>query len=236
MELEKNMKIKTALILCAGYGIRLNPISLKTPKPLIEINNITLLDNTLNIIEYLGIKNIKINTFYLQAQIINFISNHRLKKKIEIVQDGNKILDTGGGIFNLIKSLNENDFLVFNADTLWNRNYLHTINEMEKYYNNNNIKNILMVVNKSKSFDTRFRGDFDLKGNKLIKSNENKYIYTGCQIINKNLFKKVEDLSFSISNIWNTQLDQNALYGYESNENFVHLTDLEIYNKLLKNN
>ena len=230
------MKINTALILCAGYGKRLNPISLKTPKPLIKINNITLLDNTLNLIENLGIKKVKINTFYLQEQIINFISNHRLKKKIEIVQDGNKILDTGGGIFNLIKSLNENDFLVFNADTLWNRNYLHTINEMEKYYNNNNIKNILMVVNKSKSFDTRFRGDFDLKGNKLIKSNENKYIYTGCQIINKNLFKKVEDLSFSISNIWNTQLDQNALYGYESNENFVHLTDLEIYNKLLKNN
>ena len=230
------MKINTALILCAGYGKRLNPISLKTPKPLIKINNITLLDNTLNLIENLGIEKVKINTFYLQEQIINFISNHRLKKKIEIVQDGNKILDTGGGIFNLIKSLNENDFLVFNPDTLWNRNYLHTINEMEKYYNNNNIKNILMVVNKSKSFDTRFRGDFDLKGNKLIKSNENKYIYTGCQIINKNLFKKVEDLSFSISGIWNTQLDQNALYGYESNENFVHLTDLEIYNKLLKNN
>ena len=230
------MKINTALILCAGYGKRLNPISLKTPKPLIKINNITLLDNTLNLIENLGIEKVKINTFYLQEQIINFISNHRLKKKIEIVQDGNKILDTGGGIFNLIKSLNENDFLVFNPDTLWNRNYLHTINEMEKYYNNNNIKNLLMVVNKSKSFDPRFKGDFDLKGNKLLKSNENKYIYTGCQIINKNLFKKVEDLSFSISNIWNTQLDQNALYGYESNENFVHLTDLEIYNKLLKNN
>ena len=230
------MKINTALILCAGYGKRLNPISLKTPKPLIKINNITLLDNTLNLIENLGIEKVKINTFYLQEQIINFISNHRLKKKIEIVQDGNKILDTGGGIFNLIKSLNENDFLVFNPDTLWNKNYLHTISEMEKYYNNNNIKNLLMVVNKSKSFDPRFKGDFDLKGNKLLKSNENKYIYTGCQIINKNLFKKVEDLSFSISNIWNTQLDQNALYGYESNENFVHLTDLEIYNKLLKDN
>jgi len=230
------MKINTALILCAGYGKRLNPITLKTPKPLIKINNITLLDNTLNLVENLGIEKVKINTFYLQEQIINFISNHRLKNKIEIVQDGNKILDTGGGIFNLIKSLNENDFLVFNPDTLWNKNYLHTINEMENYYYNNNIKNLLMVVNKSKSFDARFRGDFDLKGNKLLKSNENKYIYTGCQILNKNLFKKVEDLSFSISDIWNIQLDQNVLYGYESDENFVHLTDLEIYNKLLKSN
>ena len=132
MELEKNMKIKTALILCAGYGIRLNPISLKTPKPLIEINNITLLDNTLNIIEYLGIKNIKINTFYLQDQIINFISNHRLKSCIEIIQDGDEILDTGGGIFNLIKSSNENDFIVFNPDTIWDKNYLDTINQTEE--------------------------------------------------------------------------------------------------------
>ena len=230
------MKINTALILCAGYGKRLNPISLKIPKPLIKINNITLLDNTLTLIENLGIQKVKINTFYLQEQIINFISNHRLKKKIEIIKDGNKILDTGGGIFNLIKTSNENDFLVFNPDTLWNKNYLITINEMEEYYYKNNIKNLLMVVNKSRSFDTRFKGDFDLKGNKLRKSNENKYIYTGCQILNKNLFKKIEDFSFSISNVWNTQLNQNALHGYESNENFVHLTDLEIYNKLLKSN
>jgi len=76
------MKINTALILCAGYGKRLNPITLKTPKPLIKINNITLLDNTLNLVENLGIEKVKINTFYLQEQIINFISNHRLKNKI----------------------------------------------------------------------------------------------------------------------------------------------------------
>ena len=230
------MKIKTALILCAGYGIRLNPISLKTPKPLIEINNITLLDNTLNIIEYLGIKNIKINTFYLQDQIINFISNHRLKSYIEIIQDGDEILDTGGGIYNLIKSSNENDFIVFNPDTIWDKNYLDTINKMEEFYNNNNIKNLLMVVNKSRSFDTRFKGDFELKENKLNKSNKNNYIYTGFQILNKNLFKEVEDSSFSISKIWDNQLKQRLLYGYESKVNFVHLTDLEIYNKLSKSN
>ena len=164
------MKIKTALILCAGYGVRLNPITLKTPKPLIEINNITLLDNTLNIIEYLGIKKIKINTFYLQDQIINLIYNHRLKSCIEIIKDGDKILDTGGGIFNLIKSSNEKDFIVFNPDTIWDKNYLDIINKMEEFYNNKNIQNLLMVVNKSRSFDTRFKGDFELNKNKLNKS------------------------------------------------------------------
>jgi len=230
------MKINTALILCAGYGKRLNPITLKIPKPLIKINDITLLDKTLSLIENLDIKKIKINTFYLQEQITNFISNHHLKKNIEIIQDGTEILDTGGGILNLIKSSKEKDFIVFNPDTLWNKNYISVINKMQKYYFENDIKNLLMVVNKIRSFDKRFKGDFSLSKNKLNKSNINEYIYTGCQIINKNLFKDIKDLSFSMSKVWKILLDKNLLYGVESEQEFIHLTDLEIYNDLSKNN
>ena len=72
------MNINTALILCAGYGKRLNPLTLKTPKPLIKLNDVTLLENTINLIIKLYIKKIKLNTYYLQDQIKNFIE----KKKI----------------------------------------------------------------------------------------------------------------------------------------------------------
>ena len=67
------MKINTALILCAGYGKRLNPITLKKPKPLLEIKKITMLENCINLLQNLGIKKIFINTFYLKDQIDNFI-------------------------------------------------------------------------------------------------------------------------------------------------------------------
>ena len=63
------MKINTALILCAGYGKRLSPLTLDTPKPLLEINNITLLENTINLLQDLKIKKIIINTFYLKEKI-----------------------------------------------------------------------------------------------------------------------------------------------------------------------
>ena len=109
------MKIKTALILCAGFGKRLNPLTLKTPKPLININDTTLLQNTINLLEKLDIQNIKINTYYLQDQIVDFVLKNKMKFKIEIIKDGDKILDTGGGIFNLIKSSNEDDFIIFNC-------------------------------------------------------------------------------------------------------------------------
>jgi len=230
------MKIKTALILCAGFGKRLNPITLKTPKPLITINDITLLQNTINLLEKLNIQNIKINTYYLQDQIVDFVLKNKMKSKIEIIKDGDKILDTGGGIFNLIKSSNEDDFIIFNPDTVWNSNYVEIIKNMIDFYYNKNLNNLLMVVNKNKSFDVRFKGDFELKENKLLKQKQNNFIYTGCQIINKNLFKNIKDISFSILNIWNQQIKKEMLFGYESNENFVHITDLEIYKRLTKNN
>jgi len=230
------MKIKTALILCAGFGKRLNPITLKTPKPLIAINDITLLQNTINLLEQLNIQNIKINTYYLQDQIVDFVLKNKMKSKIEIIKDGDKILDTGGGIFNLIKSSNEDDFIIFNPDTVWNSNYVEVIKNMIDFYYNKNLNNLLMVVNKNKSFDERFKGDFELKENKLLKQGQNNFIYTGCQIINKNLFKNIKDISFSILNIWNQQIKKEMLFGYESNENFVHITDLEIYKRLTKNN
>ena len=230
------MKIKTALILCAGFGKRLNPITLKTPKPLITINDITLLQNTINLLEQLNIQTIKINTYYLQDQIVDFVLKNKMKSKIEIIKDGDKILDTGGGIFNLIKSSNEDDFIIFNPDTVWNSNYVEVIKNMIDFYYNKNLNNLLMVVNKNKSFDERFKGDFELKENKLSKQEQNNFIYTGCQIINKNLFKNIKDISFSILNIWNQQIKKEMLFGYESNENFVHITDLEIYKRLTKNN
>ena len=229
------MKIKTAFILCAGLGRRVLPLSLETPKPLLKLNNIILLENTINLLEALKIENIKLNTFYLQSQIKDFFSNQKFKTKIEIIEDGKKILDTGGGIYNLIKASDDEDFLVLNPDTVWSLNYLETIKNMEKFYFKKKIQNLLMVVSKNKSFDKRFKGDFELKFNQLFRKNKNNFIYTGCQLINRNLFKNIKKKNFSITKIWNEQLNKKKLYGYVSKEEFIHITDLEIYNKLSKN-
>ena len=228
------MKIKTALILCAGLGKRVLPLSLEIPKPLLKLNNITLLENTINLLEALKIENIKLNTFYLQSQIKDFFSNQKFKTKIEIIEDGKKILDTGGGIYNLIKASDDEDFLVLNPDTIWSLNYLETIKNMKKFYFEKKIQSLLMVVSKNKSFDKRFKGDFELKFNQLFRKNKNNFIYTGCQLINRNLFKNIKNKNFSITKIWNEQLNEKKLYGYESKEEFIHITDLEIYNKLSK--
>ena len=228
------MEINTALILCAGYGKRLNPITLEKPKPLIEINQITLLENTINLIKSLGIKNILINSFYLSDQIERCINNLNLNLKFKVINDGEEILDTGGGILNLINSSDENDFIVFNPDTIWNEGYVDQIENMKQFYFNEKIKNILLVVNRSKSFDQRINGDFFMENNILSKTGDKNFIFTGCQIINKSIFDHHKVEKFSMNLIWQEMILKKNLHGFESNEKFTHLTDIEIYKKLTK--
>ena len=226
------MKINVALILCAGFGKRLNPLTLNTPKPLLEINNITLLENCINLVIKLGIKKIFINVFHLSDQIIDFIKKNNFPIDIQIIKDGKEILDTGGGILNMMNQSQNNDFLIFNPDTLWNSNYIKEINEMMNFYFSNNLNNILMLTNKKISFDKNLKGDFDLKKNQLLKNNKEDYIYTGCQILNRNLFSNYEIKNFSITEIWNELLEKDCLNGFESLAKFYHLANLKTFKKL----
>ena len=228
------MNINTALILCAGYGKRLNPLTLKTPKPLLKLNDFTLLENTINLIIKLNIKKIKLNTYYLQDQIKEFVEKKNFKTEIEIISDGEKILDTGGGILHMIQSSDDDNFIVFNPDTVWNLDYLKIIKEMEDFYFSKKIDTILLVVEKYLSFDKNFKGDFSLTKNLLKKESANNYIYTGCQIVNKKIFDHIDNKNFSILEIWNKLISEKKLFGFKSQNKFYHITDLEIYNKLLK--
>ncbi len=226
------MRINTALILCAGFGKRLNPITLNTPKPLLEIKDVSMLERSINLIEKLGIQKILINTFYLKDQFYEFLHNKNFNLDIKIIEDGEYILDTGGGIQNMIKDSNENDFLIFNPDTVWNNNYKNEILKMEEMYFSKKIENILLLTNKKLSFDKKLKGDFSLKNNLINKEPEKEFIYIGCQIINKRLFIKEKIENYSILEIWNNLLDQKKLFGYESQKDFYHLTDLDVFKKL----
>ena len=229
------MKIKTALILCAGLGKRLAPLTLETPKPLLKLNDKTILESCINTVIKLGINKIFLNTFHLGEKVSNFIKNQSFPVDIQIIKDGDEILNTGGGILNMINHSDDNDFLVFNPDTIWNENYNKYILEMADFYSKKKINNILLVVHKDLSFDKSLQGDFSLINNKLTKDNNKKFIYTGCQIINKNVFSKTTNKKFSMNEIWSNQIKKSQLFGYESNLEFLHTTDLMIYNKILKN-
>ena len=226
------MKINTALILCAGFGKRLNPLTLKTPKPLLKINNVTILESCINLVIKFGVKKILLNTFYLNEQIQNFIKSKNFLVDIQIIKESKEILNTGGGILNMSHHFEENDFLILNPDTIWNEKYINEIDKMQNLYFSNKLSNILLVVKKELSFDQNLTGDFELNKNSLNKSGFKNFIYTGCQILNRNLFNNYKIENFSISEVWDKLLEKNELHGFESSNKFYHLTNLEVFKKL----
>ena len=227
--------IKKAMILAAGFGKRLNPLTLNCPKPLLKIKKETLLSNTINFLEMAKIKEVVINTHYLGNQINDYINKKKFNLKINIINESEKILDTGGGIFNALEYFNES-FLCINPDTIWNSNYLSELKRMESDFFSKKKKCYLLVVSKKKSFDKNLNGDFDLK-NGLLKRDKGlnlKYIYTGLQIIHPKIFKNVDEKIFSINKIWNKLIEKKQLHALQSKVNFLHISTLEVYKKIIR--
>ena len=226
------MRIKTALILCAGFGKRLNPITLSIPKPLLKLNDKTMLEVCIDLTIKLGVQKVFINTFHLSDQISRFIENKNFPINIQIIKEENEILNTGGGILNLINNSDDDDFIIFNPDTLWHKDYLNEIIQMQNFYFSKRLNNILLLSNKDLSFDKNLLGDFTLENNLLKKNEKNDYIYIGCQILNKSLFKEYKVSNFSISKIWKDLQKEDNLNGFQSKKKFYHLTNLDVFKKL----
>ena len=225
--------IKKAMILAAGFGKRLHPLTLDCPKPLLKIGTETLLSNTINFLSKYEIKQVVINVHYLRKQIIEYIDKKKFGLDITIVNEEEKILDTGGGIFNAIKYFDET-FLCINPDTIWNFNYINELKQMENLFFSKKKQCSMLVVDKAKSFDKKLKGDFNLENDLITRKNKEnlKYIYTGLQIIEPKVFSNINDKVFSINKIWDKLINNKELSGHKSNIDFMHVSSLDVYNNL----
>ena len=225
------MNIKYGMILAAGLGKRMQPLTLKIPKPLLEINNYTLLERAINLLISHGVQEISINVHYLPDQIKSFINRKKFKVKITISNEENLLLDTGGGVLKGTQNFGDNPFFVINPDTVWSKHYLAELKNLEAIYLKNN-KPTLLLVNKKLSIDPSFKGDFNLNNEKISRDSENQFIFTGLQIINRSVFMNEKSEVFSLNKVWNRLIKDKNLMGLESNQKFYHLNTSDMYRKI----
>ena len=229
------MNIKYGMILAAGLGKRMQPLTLKTPKPLLKINNLTLLERAINLLISHGVQEISINVHYLPEQIQSFISKKKYKAKITISNEEDLLLDTGGGVLKGSQNFKDNPFFVINPDTVWSKHYLEELKTLEEIYFKGN-KPTLLLVNKKMSIDPSFKGDFNLKNKKISKDDENQLIFTGLQITNRSVLINEKTEVFSMNKVWNKLIKDKKLLGLESNQKFYHLNTFDMYKKILNLN
>ena len=224
------MKIKHGMILAAGLGKRMQPITFKIPKPLIQIGSKNLIERAIELLINHGVEEIVVNVHHLPGQIKDFINKKKYKVRIKISYEKDKLLDTGGGILHATKSFKK-PFIAINPDTIWSNVYYSELKELEDLYFRER-KPCLLLVNKNLSFDSSFKGDFNLHNSKITRDENNKFIFTGLQILDENVFSSINDKIFSMNKIWNYLIEKNSLIGNESKQKFYHLNTKEMYDKI----
>ena len=225
------MSIKHGIILAAGLGKRMQPLTLKKPKPLLEIRGKTLLERAIELLINHGVEELSINIHHLGDQIEKYISKLKFRANIKISNEKQQLLDTGGGVKKGTQRFKDNPFFVINPDTLWTEKYSEEIQTLEKTYFKEKTP-CLLLVNKELSIDKSFKGDFNLKNKIITKDEKNQYIFTGLQIISRDNLDFISRKVFSMNEVWNNLIDKKNLYGIESNQKFYHLNSIKMYEKI----
>jgi len=218
----------SGMILAAGFGKRMMPLTRDIPKPLIKINGVSLLDNSINFLTKLGCKEIIINTHYKHSQFENFIDRRNDKKNIKLIYE-EEILDTGGGVKNAYPYFSSSNILVINSDIYWQENNLVDAELLIKFYSKKNHMHLLLSKKENSFGIKKSTGDFIIKDHKILRFNagDKIFYYSGLQMLHLNNLKDFYVKKFSFNEVWDQLIYQNLLFGKIMSSNWYHIGDLQ---------
>ena len=220
------LKSFSAMILAAGYGKRMLSLTNEIPKPLVKVNNISLLKNSIDFLYKIGCKKIVINTHYKHNLISDFIQENYTNNNIKISHEKD-ILDTAGGVKNAIKLFDDEKILVTNSDIFWRKeNKIDVINLINNFNSKEECRLLLVEKKKAHGLINKV-GDFSLSNDYVKRWNEGDKIlyYSGLQMISLNILNNFISSKFSFNDVWDIQIKKNSLYGNLMLSDFYHVGD-----------
>ena len=227
----------SAMILAAGFGKRLLPLTDKIPKPLVKVNNISLLKNSIDLLFNIGCKKIVINTHFKHQLISNFVKYNYNNSNITVLYEKN-ILETGGGVKNAVSLFDHDNILVTNSDIFWTKKNIHDIIKILADFNTEDQCRLLLVPKDKANGISKRNGDFSLNNNlvKRWKMKDEVFYYSGLQIVSLNILKNIKIRKFSFNSVWDKQIENQLLFGNIMNSQWYHVGDLDGLDKAIKAN
>ena len=218
----------SGMILAAGFGKRMMPLTKNLPKPLIDINGITLLDNAINFLKKLGCRQIIINTHYHSLKIEKSVNRRKDIHDIKLIYE-KEILDTGGAVKNAIPYCKNDNLLIINSDIFWQK---ENIKDAQLVINNCLSKKLpyLLLAEKAKSFGMfKSEGDFILYKKKILrfKKGQDIFFYSGLQMITLDILNNFSKKRFSFNDVWDDLIIKEKLRGEIMKTNWYHVGDMK---------
>lgn len=218
------MLIKKAMVLAAGRGERMRPLTDICPKPLINVDGAPMIDHIINHLEEIGVQDVVVNTSYMGDMLHQHLEK-RTSPNITF-SDEETPLETGGGVFKALPELGDDPFFVINGDVVWCDQKNNSLKELSKAWRKH-MKALLMVVPKSQAQGYSGNGDYDLMAENRLKRRRGeqraKYVFSGIQILHPSIFKDLEPGCFSLKAVYDLLENQKELHGLEHKGLWFHV-------------
>ncbi len=221
----KETPIHRGMVLAAGLGERMRPLTDNMPKPLLSINGHTLIDHAIDRLEDAGVGSVVVNTFYL-AEMLEDHLGARTSPEILFSREKER-LETGGGVFNALPLLGDEPFYVINGDALWLNGPTDALRRMQAIWNDDQMDGLLLLHSTVDAYGYDGMGDFNVEPDgKLSRRVENMvspYLFTGIQILHPRLFKNIADGFFSLNAMYDSAMENDRLFGMVHDGEWFHI-------------
>ena len=209
---------KTAMVMAAGLGKRMRPLTAMRPKPLVSVAGQTLIDHCLDHLKAAGVQKAVVNLHYLAAQLEAHLKNRAGGIEIVISDERKQLLETGGGVVKALPLIDADPFLVINADNFWVDGPVDTLRLLASHWNDAKMDALLLVVPHARANCYRGRGDFHMSAAGQLKRRKPNgvapFVYTGIQMVSKRLFEgEHPEGPFSTNILWNQAIDAGRCFG-----------------------
>ncbi|NJM28815.1 MAG: nucleotidyltransferase family protein [Rhizobiales bacterium] len=218
--------VTTAMVLAAGLGVRMQPLTLTRPKPLVEAAGKALIDHGIEKLRAAGVKRAVVNVHYLADQIEAWAKRQR-GIEIAISDERRELLDTGGGIRNALPLLRGTPFFVLNSDSFWQDGKIPALDRLNQHWNGDEMDCLLLLTPLERTVGYDGKGDFTIgvDGRLQRKSagSGTAYAYSGAYLVKPELFAGSPHGKFSMNLLWDRAISQGRLFGIEHDGLWLHV-------------
>lgn len=218
---------KAAMVLAAGRGVRMRPLTIDRPKPLVHYKGRALLDHVLDRIVASGIGTAVVNMHYFGEQIEAYAAARKGGPTIILSDERDALLDTGGGVKRALPLLGDDAFLIHNSDSVWVENDCDNLKALFARWDAEVMDCLMLVTSARASLGYNGPGDFEMSASgELVRpsgSGGERFVFTGVSIAHPRLFREAPDGVFSLNRVWDRAIGEGRLHGHLLRGTWMHL-------------
>lgn len=219
---------RTAMVLAAGKGERMRPLTLRMPKPLVPLAGRPLIDHVLDRLADAGVETAVVNVHYLPEQLEAHLAGRKGKSpEILISDERGVLLDTGGGAKKALPLLGRGPFFIHNADTAWSEGATPALARMLRLWDPSVMDCLLLLAPVATSVGYTAKGDFSMAPDgRLQRRGEGEVVpfaFAGVSLCDERLFKDAPEGRFSLNLLWDRALAKGKLYGMRLDGRWMHV-------------